>query len=95
MIAVRRSALPPARREPRDWRQDAACRDADPEIFFPAKRGSDELKAKRICRGCPVRVQCRAEAQRTGSVGIWAATSSNERNRAGRNRRPSAPDAPP
>jgi Transcription factor WhiB len=39
------------------WRDDAACRDADPDLFFPvgttgpAPRHIDE--AKRICRACP------------------------------------------
>ena len=39
------------------WREDAACRDADPDLFFPvgttgnAQRQIDE--AKRLCRRCP------------------------------------------
>lgn len=39
------------------WRKLAACVGADPEMFFPEP--SDHAKrAKRICAGCPVRVQC-------------------------------------
>ena len=52
------------------WRQFAACRSADPELFFPVPapgpgpglRQGEEAKA--ICAGCPVRGQCLAFATR-------------------------------
>jgi Transcription factor WhiB len=39
------------------WRDDAACRDADPDLFFPIGTTGPALvqigEAKRICRGLP------------------------------------------
>ena len=41
-----------------DWRTRAACRDEDPEWWFPTKdRDTTEL-ALDVCRDCPVRQQC-------------------------------------
>ena len=45
-----------------DWRQLAACRDEDPELFFPVSemgpgaRQTDHAKA--VCAACPVRARC-------------------------------------
>ena len=39
------------------WRLDALCAETDPESFFPEKGGSTR-EAKRVCVGCPVRMQC-------------------------------------
>ncbi len=47
---------------PANWRHDAACLDADPDLFFPVGTTGPPLlqvdQAKRICRGCPVRTPC-------------------------------------
>lgn len=44
------------------WMEQAACIDTDPAIFFPEARtaGADaaRARARTICRGCPVRVEC-------------------------------------
>ncbi len=54
----------------RNWRGDAAYRDADPDLFFPigtteaAARQMEE--AKRICRACPMQIQCLASALENG-----------------------------
>jgi Transcription factor WhiB len=44
------------------WRLAAACRSADPELFFPLSGSGQALEqiaeAKAICAGCPVRRQC-------------------------------------
>ena len=67
-----------------DWREDAACRDADPDLFFPigttgAALGQIE-HAKRICRVCPAQIQCLAWALDNGvSDGVWAGTTPDER----------------
>lgn len=51
--------------EPVDWRGLAACRETDPELFFPeGSRGGAPLaraeeRAKAICRRCPVIGACR------------------------------------
>jgi len=53
----------PANRRATDWRDAAACRTEDPELFFPNpgdKAGA--AAAKRICAACPVRAACLDDA---------------------------------
>lgn len=46
-----------------DWRSRAACRDVEPDTFFPASdRGPEVARAKAVCAGCPVRSACLDEA---------------------------------
>lgn len=40
-----------------DWRTQAACREADPELFFPGERDS-AYPALAVCRTCPVAQPC-------------------------------------
>ena len=42
---------------PTTWMADAACRDADPAIFF-VDHGGSAAEARTICAGCPVQTQC-------------------------------------
>jgi len=68
----------------RDWWQAAACRTADPDIFFPVSAhgpGEDEIaQAKAICATCPVRRQCLQFALATHQVhGVWGGTTEEER----------------
>lgn len=65
------------------WRQSAACRDMDPELFFPdGSSRAGHLQAEqacRICARCPVRIQCLREAHRIADAGfevcgIWGGT---------------------
>jgi hypothetical protein len=48
----------------RNRRGNAACRDADPDLFFPISTTGAALRhieaAKRICPVCPAQVQCLA-----------------------------------
>jgi len=67
-----------------NWRDDAACRDADPELFFPIGTAGPALRqigeAKRICRACPSQTQCLAWALENGVTdGVWGATTQDER----------------
>ena len=67
-----------------NWREDIACRDADPDLFFPIGTAGSELhqveKAKRICRTCPVRTRCLSWAlDQAVSSGIWGGTTEDER----------------
>lgn len=78
---------------PRDesWREYAACKDADTELFFPP-RDKDTYRliaaeAKVYCYGtgeipeCPVRKECLMYAINTDEVhGIWGGMSHRERN---------------
>jgi WhiB family redox-sensing transcriptional regulator len=67
-----------------NWRDDIACRDADPDLFFPigttgtALRQIDE--AKRICRVCPAQIRCLSWALDNGVTdGVWGGTTPDER----------------
>jgi WhiB family transcriptional regulator, redox-sensing transcriptional regulator len=67
-----------------NWRDDAACRHADPDLFFPIATAGPALdqidQAKRICRACPVQQPCLAWALELGvESGIWAGTTEDER----------------
>jgi WhiB family redox-sensing transcriptional regulator len=68
-----------------NWREDAACRDADPELFFPIGTAGPALRqtgeAKRICRACPAQSQCLAWALDNGVTdGVWGGTTPDERH---------------
>jgi WhiB family transcriptional regulator, redox-sensing transcriptional regulator len=45
-----------------DWRSRSACRDEDPELFFPIGTTGPAVEqtdaAKRICMRCDVREEC-------------------------------------
>lgn len=62
-----------------NWRTHAACRDEDPELFFPVGNSQvtrrKEAQAAAVCARCPVRDACQ-DAGATQSHGIW-----NGRNR--------------
>lgn len=64
-----------------DWDHDVACRDEDPELFFPLP--SDVLaeeEAKAVCRLCPARRRCLDEALDGGLwEGIWGGLTPTER----------------
>jgi WhiB family redox-sensing transcriptional regulator len=67
-----------------NWRDDAACRAADPDLFFPISTTGPALrqiaKAKRICRTCPAQTQCLAWALGNGVTdGVWGGTTEDER----------------
>ena len=76
-----------------DWRGDAACRDDDPDLFFPdgnirSARAQVNM-AKLICRGCPVRTLCLGWALDSGQAhGIWGGLTEDERHRLHRCMRP-------
>jgi len=67
-----------------DWRQRAACRGIDTEVFFPSARygplaASATRPACRVCDRCPVRRPCLAWALRHEVHGIWGGTTEKER----------------
>ncbi|HYT24906.1 MAG TPA: WhiB family transcriptional regulator [Actinomycetota bacterium] len=71
----------------RDWRLDAACRDADPELFFPDQGQLPQVAAaKEVCAGCAVRQPCLDTAlhgplRRDDQHGIFAGTTAHDRTR--------------
>ena len=68
-----------------NWRERAACRTLDPEIFFPSGSTRDVERQKRaakaVCAPCPVVASCLAEALRFDSVdGVWGGMTAYERD---------------
>jgi hypothetical protein len=69
----------------RDWRLDAACRDTDPELFFPEPgQVPQAAAAKQVCAGCGVRGPCLQAAlhgpqARDDHSGIFAGTTARQR----------------
>ena len=66
------------------WREAAACRDADPELFFPVGTAGPALRqiheARRICRACPAQAPCLAWALDHGvGSGVWGGATEAER----------------
>ena len=67
-----------------NWRLAAACRFAEPDLFFPVSSSGKALKqvaeAKAICAQCQVVRSCLAFALRTRQVhGVWGGTTEEER----------------
>ncbi len=67
-----------------NWRDHAACRHEDPDLFFPigttgpAQVQSEQAKA--VCARCPVREQCLEWALGADQIiGIWGGTTELER----------------
>jgi WhiB family redox-sensing transcriptional regulator len=73
-----------------DWRNYAACRDVDPELFFPIGTADASVlqidEAKQICRTCPVCGPCLRWASDIGAAGIWGGTTEEERRKRRRRR---------
>ncbi len=74
------------------WRDRAACRSTDPELFFPAGSTGDAVaqiqSAKRVCLSCPVQVACLQFALDTHQeAGIWGGMDEDGRRRLRRHRR--------
>jgi WhiB family redox-sensing transcriptional regulator len=69
-----------------DWRTRAACRDTDPDLFFPIGSTGPAVEqiadAKAVCRQCPSQPQCLEFALATNQEsGIWGGTSEDERRK--------------
>ena len=74
----------PARNGSTDWRDEAACRGSDPELFFPVGNTGPALRqigqAKQVCARCLVRTPCLEWALDSGQqAGVWGGTSEDER----------------
>ena len=66
------------------WQQRAACKDEDPELFFPLGNTGPALlqieEARAVCRRCEVVDQCLQWALEQKDVdGVWGAMSEDER----------------
>jgi WhiB family redox-sensing transcriptional regulator len=69
-----------------DWRTSAACRDTDPDLFFPVGTTGlalDQIAAaKAVCNACVAQSACLEFALVTNQEsGIWGGTSEEERRK--------------
>jgi WhiB family redox-sensing transcriptional regulator len=71
-----------------DWQRLGLCRGRDSAQFFHpdgergASRGRRETAAKNVCRVCPVRAECAAQALATREpYGVWGGFTEGERLR--------------
>ncbi len=67
-----------------EWRREAACRDTDPDLFFPVGTTGPAIDqidtAKAVCRACHAQSLCLEYALATNQdSGIWGGTSEDER----------------
>ncbi len=77
-----------------DWRNQAACRNMDPDVFFSPdafetkqERDDREAAAKAVCATCPVRERCLEYALEAGErYGIWGGLTELERRALARQR---------
>ena len=61
------------------WREQAACRDAELDVFFP-ERGESAGPARQVCARCPVRQPCLDYAiSNRIAYGIWGGLTGRER----------------
>lgn len=65
-----------------DWRERAACRGMDPELFFPERGDSRRTvpTIRLVCEGCEVRETCLEFALVTHEThGVWGGKTERER----------------
>ena len=72
------------RQDTLSWRESAACRYLETDLFFPigkTGRAVEEIqRAKEVCASCPVRPPCLAFALDTHQgYGIWGGYDEDER----------------
>lgn len=69
-----------------DWREKSACRDTDPDLFFPVGTTGPALDqiaaAKAVCNTCEAQAPCLEFALATNQEsGVWGGTSEEERRK--------------
>ena len=67
-----------------EWRRTAACRDTDPDLFFPVGTTGPAIEqiesAKAVCNQCEAQAPCLEYAIATNQdSGVWGGTSEEER----------------
>ena len=75
----RHRTLPAPARFAARWRELAACRGADLDVFFPG-RGQSAGPARQVCAACPVRQRCLDYAITNRiTYGVWGGLTGRER----------------
>jgi WhiB family redox-sensing transcriptional regulator len=78
-----------------EWIQRASCLEEDPDLFFPVGTTGPAVdqtaRAKAVCGGCVVRLECLAWALDTAQdAGVWGGLDEEERREIRRARRRAA-----
>jgi WhiB family redox-sensing transcriptional regulator len=63
------------------WKQDAACRNINPETFFPEKENKNINIIGEYCNNCLVKKPCLNYALQHHEKGIWGGTTTKQRQR--------------
>ncbi|CAN5861108.1 WhiB family transcriptional regulator [soil metagenome] len=68
------------------WHKYAACRDTDPDLFFPVGTTGpaiDQIEAaKAVCRQCDAQAECLEFALATNQdSGVWGGTAEEDRRK--------------
>ena len=69
-----------------DWQGNAACRDTDPDLFFPVGTTGSAIEqidaAKEVCDQCDCKIDCLEFALSTNQdSGVWGGTAEEERRK--------------
>ena len=65
-----------------DWRDSAACKNYDTNIFFPeTKETTLQAEPIEICNSCPVKVDCLDYALKHEGLGIWGGLNQTDRSK--------------
>lgn len=65
-----------------DWRDLAACKGMNPELFYAEPGRNDDVEAARkICKTCPVRKACLEYSLLRHEFGFWGGKTEEERKR--------------
>ena len=69
-----------------DWREMAACRDSDPDLFFPIGTtglATDKIRQSvAICTACAMQEECLQYALETNQeAGVWGGYPEDDRRR--------------
>ena len=74
-----------------DWRHSSACRDEDPELFFPEGPEEERLSigvVRPVCNACKFQEPCLEYALTAPEVfGIWGGLTERERRQVRRRSR--------
>ena len=63
-----------------DWRDEAACREHDADLWFSTSK-RDERRAITICNRCPVMATCHSWARDTNQhFGVWGGAQLTEQD---------------
>jgi WhiB family redox-sensing transcriptional regulator len=63
-----------------EWMRLGACLNcSNSSVFFDEDRPSQVREARKICNSCPVIATCLQHALDNREIGIWGATTTNQR----------------